>query len=96
MNKNKIFKIIFWLSFLPYIILILISTYHAVFGYEVHTWFKGQYVRTIYGIDAFRDTIVWNGLRLCFVPILPISLIIEVIYIIIYIIKKIKIKIKKA
>ena len=82
MNKKKIFKIIFWLSFLPYIILFLLSTYHAFYGYDVYTWIKPEYVRTIYGIDAFAETLVWNMIKFSVIPILPIVLIFQIIYIV--------------
>ena len=88
MNRKKIAKIIFILSFLPYIILILISLYHAVYGYDVYTLIKPQYVRTIYGIEAFGESLVWNALVLCVIPVLPIVFIYQITYIIINVIIK--------
>ena len=84
MNKNKTFKMIFLISFVPYIILILISTYHAIFGYNVYTWIKPQYIETIYGIEAFVETLMWNGIKFSVIPMLPIILIFQIIYILIY------------
>ena len=92
MNKNKIFKIIFWISFLTYIILFLISVHSAIFGHHVYTWIGNQYIRTIYGIEAFTETIIWYGLRLCVIPVLPTVLIIQIIYVVIYTKNKRKIK----
>lgn len=90
MNKKKIFKIIFVLSFLPYIILVLISIYYACFGYDVYTWILAEYVRTIYGMDAFIETLFWNSLMLClYIPILPIVVIYQIIYVVVLIIRKI-------
>ena len=88
MKKNKIAKIIFVLSFLPYVILILISLYHAIFGYDVYTLIKPQYIRTSYGTEAFGESLVWNSLVLCVIPVLPIVLIYQIIYIVIKIIIK--------
>lgn len=88
--ENKTFKLIFKISFLLYIILILISLYYAIFGYDVYTWILPTYVRTIYGIEAFLETITWNFLRLCIIPVIPIVALYQVIYIILFIMKKIK------
>lgn len=88
-NKSKISKIIFIFSFLPYIILLLISLYYTIFGYEVYT-FVGVYVRTIYGIEAFLDTLVWNALVLCIIPVLPTVAIYQIIFIIIKIKNKLR------
>lgn len=84
MTKKKIFKVLFFISFLPYIILILISIYHAILGYDIYTWINHQYVETINGIDAFTETLFWNGITFSIIPILPISLIYQIIYIVIY------------
>ena len=89
-NKRKISKTIFILSFLPYIILVLISLYHAIFGQDIYG-FLGGYIRTVYGMEAFLNTLVWNSLGLCFIPVLPII----AIYQIIYVINKFKNKLKK-
>ena len=87
-NKRKISKTFFILSFLPYIILVLISSYYAIFGNDIYA-FMGGYIRTDYGMTAFLDTLTWNCLILTFIPILPISLIYQIIYILIYIYKRI-------
>ena len=88
-NKRRIAKIIFILSFLPYIILLLISLYHAIFGNNVYA-FLGGYIRTDYGITAFLDTLVWNALGLCFIPVLPTVAIYQIIFIIINIKNKLR------
>lgn len=89
MKKRKIYKIIFIISFLPYVILLLISLYHAIFGYDLYTMILPTYVKTLYGMEAFLQTLIWNSIRLCFIPILPICLIYQLIYLITYIFKKI-------
>ena len=86
--KSKVFKLIFKISFLPYIILILISLYYAIFGYDVYTWILPTYVKTIYGIEAFINTITWNFLDLCIIPIIPIIALYQIIYILLFIIRK--------
>lgn len=90
-KRSNITKILFILSFLPYIILILISLYHAIFGNDIYA-FLGGYIRTDYGMKAFLDTFVWNVLSLCFIPVLPIVAIYQIIFIII----KIKNKLRKS
>lgn len=92
-NKKRNFKIIFMLSFTPYIILLAISLYYAIFGHEVYA-FLGGHIRTDYGITAFLDTLTWNALRLCYIPILPIIATYQIIYIIIHFIKYQKNKLK--
>lgn len=89
MKKRKIYKIIFIISFLPYIVLLLISLYYAIFGYNIYTLILPTYVKTIYGIEAFVEALFWNSLGLFFIPILPICIIYQLIYFITYIIKKI-------
>ena len=94
-NKKRISKIIFILSFLPYIVLILISLYYAIFGHDVYA-FLGGYIRTDYGMTAFLDTLIWNVLSLCFIPVLPVIATYQIIFIIIHLIRYIKNKKKKT
>jgi len=72
------------LSFIPTLFLIVYSLYHAIFGYDVYTWILPVYVRTIYGWDAFSEVFVSTALVMCFIPILPICFIYQVIYFIRY------------
>ena len=95
MNKKKLFTVIFVLSFLPYAILLIIALCHAIFGLEQYTWILPQYVGTIYGMDAFLESIVWNGLRLCFIPILPIAAVYQMVFIIITAVRAIRRKKRK-
>ncbi|MDF2513371.1 MAG: hypothetical protein K0S04_3237 [Herbinix sp.] len=89
-NKMKVFRIIFWLSFAPLLFLICYSAYHAIFGYDVYTLILPQYVKTIFGWDAFYRVFVWTAIALTFIPILPICLLYQVIYGIVFLVKKIK------
>lgn len=86
--KKKLGRIILWLSFIPYLFLIGYSTYHAIFGYDVYTLILPQYVRTIYGWDAFLEVFVWTAVVLCFIPVIPICLLYQVIYFIHYLVKR--------
>lgn len=80
--KHKAFKLIFAVSFLPALILLGISLYHAIAGYDVYTMILPEYVRTIYGWEAFGETLVWNGIALCVIPVLPLMLIYQIVYVI--------------
>lgn len=88
MKKRLIFRMIFIATFLPALSLIAISIYYAIFGYDVYTWINHVYVRTVFGTDAFLETMTWNVLCLLFVPVLPICILYQIGYIIYFIIKK--------
>jgi len=92
MNKRKLLRIVLWLSFTPYLVLVVYSLYHAIFGYDVYTWILPQYLRTIYGWDAFLEVFLWTGLSLCLILIIPICFLYQIIYLIIYLIKYIRLK----
>ena len=87
--KRKVLKIIFWLSFAPYLFLIVYSIYHAIFGYDMYTLIFREYIRTIYGWEAFLNVFVWNAFILCVYPVLPVCLLYQVIYFIVWLIKRI-------
>lgn len=90
MNKGKILRIILWLTFIPYLFLFVYSLYYAIAGYDVYTMILPQYVRTIYGWDAFLEVFVWTGLALCLIPILPICFLYQSIVFIIVVIRRTK------
>ncbi len=77
---RKILKIIFWLSFMPYLFLIGYSLYFALFGYDSYTWIMHQYIETLYGWDAFREVFIWTAFGLCFLPVLPICFFYQVAF----------------
>ncbi len=91
--KIKMIRILFWLSFAPYVFLLCYSTYHAIFGYPVYSFIMHHYVETIYGWDAFLMVFIWTGIALCFIPVLPICLLYQIIYLFIYIIKSVMSKV---
>jgi len=86
----KIKKIILYITFTPYVYILLISIYHAIFGYDVYTLILPTYVETIYGLEAFKEVFILNLLGLTFIPIIPICLIYQLVYLIIFIVKKYK------
>ncbi len=77
---KKILSIIFIISFIPYIILLGYGIYSAIFGYDVYTWILPTYVETIYGLDAFLEAVTVLGLSLIFIPVIPICIIYDIIY----------------
>ena len=86
----KLKKIILFITFIPYLYILSLSIYHAIFGYDVYTLILPVYVKTIYGIEAFREVFIINLLGLTFIPIIPICLIYQIVYLIIFIVKKYK------
>lgn len=93
MNKNKktVSKIIFILSFIPCIIMILVSLYFSICGEERYTFMRQEYIRTDYGIPVFirsMSMLVYIGTFI--VPILPILIVYQIIFILNVIIGKIK------
>lgn len=79
-NKKKIFNYIFIITFIPYIYLFTIALYYAIFGYDVYTWILPTYVKTIYGLDALFETLFIYGFKFSIIPIFPLCLIYQIIY----------------
>lgn len=91
MNKNKkrLSKIIFILSFIPYIIMILFSLYFAIGGEKIYTFMSHEYIRTDYGMPVFiksMSMLVYIGTFKF--PILPILIIYQIVFILNIIRKK--------
>ena len=53
--KNNMKKIIFYISLIPYIILMFMCIYYAIFGYEYYTITKQH--RIDFGLEAVGDTL---------------------------------------
>lgn len=87
---KKIPFIIFLISFIPYVVLLGYGLYSAIFGYGVYTWILPAYVETLYGLDAFLEAVTVLGLTLLFVPLLPICLLYQVIFVAVKLILKFK------
>jgi hypothetical protein len=77
-GKLNIKKVLFIISWLAWIIYFLSGIYALFFGYESGLFYK----TTIYGFNAFKEAILWNLIRLTFVPVLPATLIYIVVYLI--------------
>lgn len=88
MKKKKLFKLIFIVSFMPYVLLLLYALYKSIVGYDIYTWILPVYKGTIYGIEAFMQVLIWNGIALCFIPVLPACFLYQIIYLIIRYVKK--------
>jgi len=88
--KDKKYKLILYITLIPYIILLLTSLYYSIFGYYLS--YMDEY---IYGIDAFLASINDIWFYVIRNPILIVLLIILVIYQIGYFIIKSKLPFKK-
>lgn len=80
--KMKIFRVLLFISFLPYAFLLIIGIYYAFAGYEVYTLILPTYVKTLYGFEAFRVVLLWSILGLTFIPVLPVCCVYQIIYLI--------------
>ena len=88
--KDKKYKIILYVSLIPYLIVLLISLYHSIFGYHLSNLGKNHY-----GIDAFLDSINNIWFEILGSPILIILFILLVLYQITYFITNSKLGFKK-
>lgn len=89
-NLNKL-KIIFLISFVPYILLLIPACYNAVFGYYDAPLLPGGASQTYYGFEAVKYTIFWYGFIFSIIiPVFPICVVYQIIYLIITINKKIR------
>jgi len=71
-TQKKVFRLIFIISFIPYILLLGLALYNSIFGF---TFFS-----TAYGFEAFILTILLYGMIFSIYPVLPIVLIYQIIY----------------
>ena len=76
-DKRIAFKIMFFISFIPYIEVLLRALYHSIFGYNKYTWILQAYIKTCYGIEAIKESIIYDG---CII-LVTICLIYEITYI---------------
>lgn len=83
MKTNKsIMKIIFFLSFLPAIIIIVISIYYAAAGHAYYDQLEpGKVSHVAYGLEEFVNSILYYGGYLSLhIPILQICIVYQVCY----------------
>lgn len=80
-HKAKIYKIIFIISFFPYIFILLIA---------LPCWNNGfkLFGPTTFGFDAFKNALGFFGLIFCYIPVLPTVFLYQVIYVIFKVVKK--------
>lgn len=88
-NLQFLGRLVLCVSFLPYIVGVIIGIVYAFVGYDITT-ITGVYVRTIYGFDALREAITMYGLGLVFIPIIPVCFIYQLIYFLWWLIKYLK------
>lgn len=88
-NLQFLGRLVLCVSFLPYIVGVIIGMVYAFVGYDIMT-VTGVYVRTIYGFDALREVITLYGLGLTFIPIIPVCFIYQLVYFLWWLIKYLK------
>lgn len=72
--KKRIFKIILWISLLPYVILFVMGIWHAFFGF---TFFSATYT----GWEGFVNSVFILGWACCVIyPVLPVCLLYQIVY----------------
>ena len=85
-DKEKVLKIILKISFIPYLLLLLLGINSAIYGFS----FFGT---STYGIEGFMDSITIYGFALVSIfPVIPVCLVYEIFYFIRYMVKKNKIE----
>lgn len=72
-------KIIFILSFIPYIVLILFTIYSAIFGFR-YSFFTTSTV--VYGIEAIKAIMLFYGVGFCIIPVFPTCIVYQIIYLV--------------
>lgn len=72
------FRVVFIVSLFPYVFLIIRSLAASYWGYDTGFIISNK----IYGFDAAITCFFWTAIGLCFIPIIPICLIIQIVYII--------------
>lgn len=75
--KEKVLKIIYKISFLPYIGILIFGIYGAFFG--TATGFFGDQTLT-YGFDAFWTVVVFSTMALLMTGVIPFCIIYQLFY----------------
>lgn len=76
-SESKVKTVLFILSFLPITLIVLYSLYCMFGGYE--TGLFNTY--TVYGSQAFIEAFLWTCLIFTIIPILPLMLVWQIVYI---------------
>lgn len=77
-SESKVRTVLFILSFLPMTLILLYSLYCSFGGYR--TGFINTYI--VYGAEAFKDAFLWTCLFFSAVPVLPLMLVWQIVYIV--------------
>lgn len=83
-SEIKVKTVLFVLSFLPITLIVLYSLFCMSGGYE--TGLFNTY--TVYGSQAFSEAFLWTCLAFTIIPILPVMLVWQIVYIVRKISKK--------
>lgn len=81
--KSKLMKILFCISFLPIIVIVIISIYFSIVGHAYYDWFEPDKISHIaYGLEEFVNSVTYYiGYFTLHIPILPISVFYQMFYI---------------
>jgi len=72
--ETKIYKIILYISFLPYLLLLGYGIYSAIFGFTF-------FFSTSYGFDGFIGAITIMGIIFfAYYPVIPVCMVYQLIY----------------
>lgn len=77
---KKLSKALFWLCFSPYAFVLVMSIYHAVFGFESKAFGTGKLICAYYGTEAFLESATVYFLFLLYFGIIPACLIYQGAY----------------
>lgn len=83
-KKNKILKILFILTFVPYVLLIGASTFSFFFGIN--------FFGSNYGFEGFKTAFLLYGFLLCYTGIIPVCAIIQIGVLIYHLLNRARIK----
>ncbi len=73
--KTRASKIVFALTFLPIAFCVVIGIISAVGGMRTGGWLS---TTKIYGFKAFIETFVWEAIYLCYYPVIPACIVIQI------------------
>lgn len=71
--KEKLPRVLLYISFVPYALLFLYALFCSVEGFTF-------LFSTSYGLEAFLDALLIMGLFFCIIPVLPVCLIYQIFY----------------
>lgn len=69
---QKVARVFFWISFVPAALLLLYGVYCAFAGFD--------FFGTSYGLEGFINAVLVMGLIFCVIPVFPICIIFQLVY----------------